>query len=93
MADAEEQLLAEVAEHQIVPNSSEYAASHSIPHDKIVGIIKSLQAAGLIDAEVKFAAAASKKRAVPSLGRLSLLYPCDRVKCTCCRNKSMQAMP
>lgn len=51
MADAEEQLLAEIAEHQIVSNSSEYASSHSVPHDKIVGVIKSLQAAGLIDAE------------------------------------------
>lgn len=52
MADVEAQLLAELAERQAIANSSEFATSREVGHDKVVGIIKSLQAAGLVQAEV-----------------------------------------
>ena len=52
MADVEVQLLAELAERQAIANSSDFATSREIGHDKVVGIIKSLQAAGLVEAEV-----------------------------------------
>ena len=55
MADIETQLLADLAERQSIVNSSEYASSRQVAHDKVVGVIKSLQAAELIEAEVVLA--------------------------------------
>lgn len=52
MADIETRLLAELAERQTITNSSEYATLREVAHDKVVGVIKSLQAAELIEAEV-----------------------------------------
>lgn len=61
MADAEQQLLANLAERQSIANSFEYASSHGVAPDRIVGIIKSLEAAGLIEAEVSSKAALKHK--------------------------------
>ena len=52
MADVEAQLLADLAERQAIENSSDFATAREVGHDKVVGIIKSLQAAGLVEAEV-----------------------------------------
>ena len=52
MADVEGQLLADLAELQTIPDSLEYAASRGVQHSQLVGVIKSLTAAGLIEGEV-----------------------------------------
>lgn len=52
MADVEGRLLADLAELHSIPDSSEYAASHDIQHNQLVGVIKSLLAAGLVEGEV-----------------------------------------
>lgn len=51
MADVEGRLLADLAELHSIPDSSEYAASHDIQHNQLVGVIKSLLAAGLVEGE------------------------------------------
>lgn len=51
MSDMESQLLAELADCQCINESSEYAASHDIQHNQLVGVIKSLLAAGLVEGE------------------------------------------
>ena len=53
MAEIEGQLLADLNEQQTLPNSAEYAASRNLEHSQIVGIVKSLQASGLVEAEVR----------------------------------------
>ena len=53
MGDVEGQLLAGLNEHQTIANSAGYAASRQLEHSQIVGIIKSLQASGLVEAEVR----------------------------------------
>ena len=53
MSDMESQLLAELADCQCINESSEYAASHDIQHNQLVGVIKSLLAAGLVEGEVR----------------------------------------
>lgn len=52
MADVEGQLLADLAAHSSIADSSAYAASHDLQHNQLVGVIKSLLAAGLIEGEV-----------------------------------------
>ncbi len=53
MSDVESQLLAEVADCQSIDDSLEYAASHDLQHNQLVGVIKSLLAAGLLEGEVR----------------------------------------
>lgn len=52
MADIELRLLADLSESQTIADSSAYAATHHLQHNQLVGIIKSLLAAGLIEGEV-----------------------------------------
>ena len=52
MADIESRLLADLSELQTIPDSLEYAAARSLQHNLLVGVIKSLLAAGLIEGEV-----------------------------------------
>ena len=52
MADVEGQLLADLAARNSIPDSSEYAASRDLQHSQVVGVIKSLLAAGLVEGEV-----------------------------------------
>ncbi len=52
MAGVEGRLLADLAELQSISDSSEYAASRDIQHNQLVGVIKSLLAAGLVEGEV-----------------------------------------
>ena len=52
MADIELRLLADLSESQTIADSSEYAATRNLQHNQLVGVIKSLLAAGLIEGEV-----------------------------------------
>ena len=52
MADVELRLLADLSELQTIADSAEYAATHDLQHNQLVGVIKSLLAAGLIEGEV-----------------------------------------
>ena len=52
MADMEGRLLADLAELQTIPDSLEYATSRDVQHNQLVGVIKSLLAAGLLQGEV-----------------------------------------
>ena len=52
MADIELRLLADLSELQTINDSSQYAASANLQHNQLVGIVKSLLAAGLIEGEV-----------------------------------------
>lgn len=54
MADIELRLLADLSELQTIADSLEYAATRSLQHNLLVGVIKSLLAAGLIEGEVVF---------------------------------------
>ncbi|KAL0029600.1 hypothetical protein WJX79_007324 [Trebouxia sp. C0005] len=51
MSDVESQLLAELADCQSIDDSLEYAASHDLQPNQVVGVIKSLLAAGLVEGE------------------------------------------
>ncbi|KAL3150705.1 hypothetical protein ABBQ32_000492 [Trebouxia sp. C0010 RCD-2024] len=51
MADIELRLLADLSELQTIADSLEYAATRSLQHNLLVGVIKSLLAAGLIEGE------------------------------------------
>lgn len=53
MTDVEGQLLAHLNDHQTIANSAEYAASQHLEHGQVVGVTKSLQASGLVEAEVR----------------------------------------
>ena len=53
MSDVESQLLAELADCQSIDDSLEYAASHDLQPNQVVGVIKSLLAAGLVEGEVR----------------------------------------
>ena len=53
MSGVESQLLAELANCQSIDDSLEYAASHDLQHNQLVGVIKSLLAAGLVEGEVR----------------------------------------
>jgi len=50
MPDVEIQLLAELGNCQSIDDSSEYAANHD---NQLVGVIKSLLAAGLVEGQVR----------------------------------------
>lgn len=52
MSDVELRLLADLSESQTIADSSEYAATRNLQHNQLVGVIKSLLAAGLIEGEV-----------------------------------------
>lgn len=53
MADTELRLLADLSELQVIPDSAEYAQTRDIQHNQLVGVIKSLLAAGLVEGEVR----------------------------------------
>lgn len=52
MDDVEGRLLADLAELQSIPDSIDYASSRNVQHSQLVGVIKSLLAAGLLEGEV-----------------------------------------
>ena len=52
MSDIELRLLADLSDSQTIADSSEYAATRNLQHNQLVGVIKSLLAAGLIEGEV-----------------------------------------
>ncbi len=53
MSDVESQLLAELGNCQSIDDSSEYAATQDLQHNQLVGVIKSLLAAGLVEGQVR----------------------------------------
>lgn len=53
MSDVESQLLAELGNCQSIDDSTEYAATHDLQHHQLVGVIKSLLAAGLVEGQVR----------------------------------------
>ena len=53
MSNVEIQLLAELGHCQSIDDSSEYAATRDLQHNQLVGVIKSLLAAGLVEGEVR----------------------------------------
>ena len=53
MADVELRLLADLSELQVIADSVEYAQTRDLQHNQLVGVIKSLLAAGLIEGEVR----------------------------------------
>ena len=65
MADIESCLLADLSELQTIADSVEYAATRSLQHKQLVGVIKSLLAAGLIAGEVVFMIAYLRAASMP----------------------------
>ena len=52
MVDLEGRLLADLAELQHIADSAEYTATRGLQHSQIIGVVKSLLAAGLVEGEV-----------------------------------------
>lgn len=91
MADIELRLLANLSETQTISDSSAYAATHNLQHNQLVGVIKSLLAAGLIEGEVY----SSFEYCIPANISLRLLLPqfCVAEPCACwSRSNAMQAL-
>lgn len=84
MADIEQALLQQLAESGSIPDSGDFAAALGQEHLKVVGTIKSLEAAEMVTVEVgcllsatqafKLSAAAAGSRLLPALpvGRMQI---------------------
>ena len=79
MADLEKAVLAAIGEHGEIADSTRFAQEHGVDHLKLVGVMKSLEAADMIAVSVR----ATLRTALPQLVPCST--PPHKRKHTCIR--------